>query len=302
MTTKQLTSENLARLYRNACVAELQALKPGNVHVFADGHGMTIHDFIKSADASSLAMTDKNLSVGERILKAVQATQNAVGMNTNLGLILLCSPLIQATLTRGVLTEQHETLQDSLDCVLGKLTVQDAQLTAQAIVIAKPAGLGGGTDSVTINYDVYQTLDITMYEMMSSAQDRDRIAWQYANSFADVMGFGISRYRQAMEKWQERLKTVNDAWATTAVYLGFLTRQLDTHVIRKHGDALAVQLMHEAREIEAEYWAIDNPKLMQKKLLAWDASLKARNINPGTSADLTVASLLASSLIDLYAY
>ena len=37
-----------------------------------------------------------DLTVGERILSAVQATQEAVGLNTNLGIILLCAPMIQA--------------------------------------------------------------------------------------------------------------------------------------------------------------------------------------------------------------
>jgi triphosphoribosyl-dephospho-CoA synthase len=31
--------------------------------------------------------------------------------------------------------------------------------------------------------------------------------------------------------------------------------------------------------------------------LGWDATLKSRGINPGTSADLTVATLFASSLL-----
>jgi triphosphoribosyl-dephospho-CoA synthase len=42
-----------------------------------------------------------------------------------------------------------------------------------------------------------------------------------------------------------------------------------------------------------------NPKLVQKQLLDWDASLKARSINPGTSADLTVATLLLSELLKI---
>ncbi|MBX4470409.1 triphosphoribosyl-dephospho-CoA synthase [Streptococcus pneumoniae] len=42
--------------------------------------------------------------------------------------------------------------------------------------------------------------------------------------------------------------------------------------------------MHDGRERE-------------KLLLAFDAQLKARDINPGTSADLTVATLFASRLI-----
>ena len=84
-TLKKLTSEQLGNAYRNACMAELQALKPGNVHVFADGHGMTIHDFIKSADASAAVIAQPDLSVGERIYLVVEATQKAVGLNTNLG-------------------------------------------------------------------------------------------------------------------------------------------------------------------------------------------------------------------------
>jgi triphosphoribosyl-dephospho-CoA synthase len=35
---------------------------------------------------------------------------------------------------------------------------------------------------------------------------------------------------------------------------------------------------------------------MTEGLLSWDAALKSRGINPGTSADLTVATLFASSL------
>jgi triphosphoribosyl-dephospho-CoA synthase len=41
----------------------------------------------------------------------------------------------------------------------------------------------------------------------------------------------------------------------------------------------------------------DNPKLYQATLMAWDADLKKRGINPGTSADMTVATLLANDLI-----
>ncbi|WP_295587533.1 triphosphoribosyl-dephospho-CoA synthase [uncultured Lamprocystis sp.] len=35
----------IADAYRAACGLELAALKPGNVHRDADGHGMTVDDF-----------------------------------------------------------------------------------------------------------------------------------------------------------------------------------------------------------------------------------------------------------------
>lgn len=286
MNPKQLTPEKLASAYRSACMAELQALKPGNIHVFADGHGMTIHDFIKSADVSAAVIAKLNLSVGERIFYAVEATQNAVGMNTNLGLVLLCAPLIHAALNSSAeSTAANQTLQQGLDYTLSQLTLDDGRLAAQAIVLANPAGLGNSSEN-----DVHEKPGVTLLEMMHTAQHRDRIAWQYAHAFPDILEFGVTRYGDAMVKWQ------NQAWATTALYLGFLARQLDTHITRKYGELLATQVMTEAQDIEADYWATDNPKLMQKKLLAWDFSLKSRNINPGTSADLTVATLLVSYL------
>lgn len=284
-----LTSTKLAQAYRNACMVELEALKPGNVHVFADGHGMTIHDFIKSADASAAVIAQENLSVGERIFQSVKATQMAVGMNTNLGIILLCAPLIHAALhANQALDGANQSLQQHLNFTLSQLTVADATLTGQAIVLANPAGLG----SSSVN-DVHAPSSVSLLEMMASAQYKDRIAWQYANAFADVLEFGLPHYNMAMHKWN------NQAWATTALYLGFLARQLDSHVIRKYGEALANKVMQEAADMQSLYWATDNPKLVQKHLLAWDASLKSRNINPGTSADLTVACLMVSNFEEI---
>ena len=121
----------VAQAYRNACIGELQAIKPGNVHVFADGHGMTVHDFIKSADATAELISQADLSVGERILQAVKATQSAVGMNTNLGLILLCAPLVHAALSPS--TELD--LAHNLARVLGELSVDDGALAAAAAAL-----------------------------------------------------------------------------------------------------------------------------------------------------------------------
>jgi triphosphoribosyl-dephospho-CoA synthase len=279
---KSYNPAQLADAFHWACMGELQALKPGNVHVFADGHGMNIDDFIKSADASAAVIAAAKASVGERIFNAVQATQNAVGLNTNLGLILLCAPLIHAALN----ADKALNFQQRLDLTLSQLTVDDAKLAAAAIVLAKPAGLGEAD-----SHDVHDQPDVSLLEMMAAAQHRDRIAWQYAHAYADIMLFGLARYDEALAKWQ------NAAWATTALYLGFLTHEPDSHIVRKYGSQLAAEIMLEAQAIDLDYWATSNPKLMQKKLLAWDASLKKRNINPGTSADLTVACLLASCLI-----
>src|SRR5690348_11668277 len=91
-----LLSTGIAAAFAAACRDELDALKPGNVHAFADGHSMTAADFVRSAEAASRPLTQPGAKVGYRILRAVEATRAAVGMNTNLGIILLCAPLAAA--------------------------------------------------------------------------------------------------------------------------------------------------------------------------------------------------------------
>lgn len=282
MSTQLHPPSILAKRYQNACLSELQALKPGNVHVFADGHGMSIDDFITSADVTTEIVADSNLKLGQRIYEAVKATRDKVGQNTNLGMLLLCVPILEAAMR----LRHGQTFEQSLNATLENLTLEDAQYAAQAIALAAPAGLGEVKRG-----DVHQQPTITLLEMMKLAQFRDRIAWNYANQFSDIVWFGVNRYRDALLRWD------NPAWSATAVYLGFLSGQPDTHVVRKHGEKIARAVMHEAAEWELLYWDADNPKLLQKKLLDWDAALKSRGLNPGTSADLVVATLLVDQIV-----
>ena len=271
---------DIALLYSDACMAELSAIKPGNVHMFADGHGMVVQDFIKSADASSQVIAKPDLTVGERVLSAVKATLGAVGCNTNLGIVLLAAPLVQAAYSDCGFS--NKTLQD----VLNNLSVDDAVKAFEAIAIARPAGLGGAQ-----NHDVQQTPQVTLLEAMKSASDRDLIAQQYANGFQEVFSLGVATYQRYLAKWER------PAWAVTATYLAFFAEFEDSHIARKYGKEIAQVIQQEAKNNFLSFTSQENPKLYQATLLAWDADLKKRGINPGTSADLTVATILANHLL-----
>ena len=273
-------SQQLAALFKEACLAELTALKPGNVHIFADGHGMLVQDFIKSAEVTSAVIAQPGIGVGQRILDAVNVTWEAVACNTNLGIVLLSAPLIQAALFGS-----NTSLQARLNTVLNQLTVQDAVLSFQAIQRASPAGLG-----TTDKHDVNISPDVTLLAAMQAGAHRDMIAQQYANGYADILGFGIERYRQALAKWDK------PAWAVTSLYLGLLATYEDSHVLRKYGAEAASNLCSQAKQYDQALLEQDNPKLYQRQLMDWDAELKTNGLNPGTSADLTVATLLAYSL------
>jgi len=276
-------NQQLSQLFKAACLAELEALKPGNVHIFADGHGMTIHDFIKSAEAVSKVIAQPDLNLGQRILVSVQATQKAVACNTNLGIILLCAPLIHA-----VLTVTNGSLQQRLQQVLQQTTIGDAQYAFDAIALSNPAGLGDATQ-----HDVHQPADCTLQQAMQMAAARDLIALQYANGFETV--FNLSLPILAQENTKNNT-VLNASWLTTKLYLTLLATYHDSHIVRKHGAIIAAKIQQQASQHLTIFNLSDNPKLYQSKLLAWDNELKQAHINPGTSADLTVASLFAQAI------
>ena len=277
----QIPEKVLSQLYYEACMAELGALKPGNVHIFADGHGMVVQDFIKSADASMGAISKPQIGVGERILGAVEQTWQAVACNTNLGIILLAAPLIQASCEHSALSKAK------LGQVLQNLSVEDAKYAFKAIQLASPAGLGGADE-----HDVHNVPDDTLLAAMRAAASRDLIAQQYANGFADVFA-GVQVYVEHLARWER------PAWAVTAVYLSFLAKFEDSHIARKYGQEVAKSIQKQAQQHYAELTSLENPKLYQSSLLTWDDELKKQGINPGTSADLTVATILANSLMNI---
>jgi len=271
----------LADVFKTACLAELEALKPGNVHIFADGHGMTVQDLIKSAEVASEIIAQPDISLGKRIFLTVQATQDAVGLNTNLGIILLCAPMIQAALTEGNKTYYLTKLFD----VLANTTQADAEDTFKAIALANPAGLGDG-----MQHDVHQPANCTLLQAMQEAAPRDMIAQQYSHNFADILD-GLACFQQALTKWQR------PAWAATAVYLHFMAKFKDSHITRKYGETIAGLVQHEAIAHEEAFLKSYNPKNYLSELITFDAALKKRGLNPGTSADLTVATLLLHALL-----
>lgn len=278
---KQSLNQQISQLFKAACIAELEALKPGNVHIFADGHGMTIHDFIKSAEAVAEVIALPDLTLGQRILQSVEATQKAVACNTNLGIILLCAPLVHA-----VLTIEKGDLQQRLQQVLQQTTISDAQSTFEAIALANPAGLG-----IVAEHDVHQLADCTLLQAMQVSATRDLIAMQYINGFEAIFNLGLPMLRQT--------NTKNSAWQTSKLYLTLLTNFADSHIVRKHGENIASDIQQQAKQHLAALNLVDNPKLYQSQLLVWDKQLKADKINPGTCADLTVASLFAHKLDQL---
>lgn len=275
---------SVQQAYLNACLAELEALKPGNVHIFADGHGMQVQDFIQSAEVSAPALCDDqslgSRTLGQRILQALQATYDKVGCNTNLGIVLLAAPIVQA-----LTNYPNIALQDGLPQVLQQTTVADAADVYAGIRLVTPAGMGQRHE-----HDVSEQPQITLMKAMQLASTHDMVARQYVDGYATIFSEAIPRYRQSLQRWER------PAWALTAVYLYWLANHADSHIARKYGADIASTVQQTAQGHYQAFLALENPKHYMAELLAWDHSLKQQKLNPGTSADLTVITAMCAAL------
>ena len=206
MDNPERTRLTLEQALRRTFSADIDALKPGNVHRHAPGHGMRCEDFEASARVTVPPLCDARLRVGRRILDSITATRAAVGCNTNLGMVLLMAPIAAAFQRTG-----PGTLGRRIEDVLAELTPADAAEVYEAIRLAQPGGLGSAPD-----HDVCRAPDTGLLEAMSAAAGRDRVAHQYANGFNDLRTLGVPGLGEYHRRWN------SVEWALTGCYLRFL--------------------------------------------------------------------------------
>jgi triphosphoribosyl-dephospho-CoA synthase len=278
-------SEALRRAFVAACRAELEAPKPGNVHVHGEGHGMTVEDFLKSAEAAAAPLCRPRCPVGRRIRDAVAASWAAVPRNTNLGIVLLAAPLIAAA------ESGTGPLRARVTRVLEALTVPDAVDCFAAIAEANPAGLGR-----VAAQDVAAPPTDTLRAAMILAAERDRVARQYATGYEDVFAIGVARIAASRRSGHPQVPR-HGPWTTTLVYLDFLTAFPDSHIARKYGSETAERVRRDSAALAQRLPS--DPAATLPLLLEFDRHLKTSGLNPGTSADLTVAALLADAVAEL---
>jgi triphosphoribosyl-dephospho-CoA synthase len=275
------TPDQIAAAFIDSCRDEINAPKPGNVHTFAGGHDMEARHFLASARVAAPAIAAPGARVGARVRDAAEATWTEVGMNTNLGILLLCAPLARAA------EFAPGTLRSALADVLDDLDARDAADVYAAIAKAAPGGLGRAA-----RYDVHDGAPDSLLDAMREAAERDMIARQYVAGFADVFDAGFEAVAKTHSRGAGQPLALD-------IYLTFLSRFPDTHVIRKHGPEIADRVMREALLFVARLPTERDAGAFLSDLLAFDARLKAQSINPGTSADLTVATLFAARLAGL---
>ena len=241
---------------------------------------MTVENFLTSAFVTAPIISDPTLKLSERILHSVNATQKAVAMNTNLGMILLCAPIATAN-DHG----SSGNLRLSISKVIKQTGIGDAEEILEAIRLAAPSGL-----SEVDMHDVREPASANIHTIMNEARSKDMIARQYSDGFGEIFGFG---FKQIEEGATARL---SDCDVVTKVYLGYLSQFPDTHIVRQHGTPIAEDIRKNAGRLYQDFQTESCAEALRERLMHADATWKANDINPGTSADLTVATIFAYAI------
>jgi triphosphoribosyl-dephospho-CoA synthase len=171
--------------------------------------------------------------------------------------------------------------------VLDLTTLSDADWAFKAIALASPGGLGEDEE-----HDVKTQASITLTEAMRIASDKDRIALQYITDYKDIFDFAVLRYNSNLLKWNYH------EWAAVAVYADLLSHYPDSHIERKYGDKYSKMVASRMIQLSHELARAENPDSIMLLIHDIDQELKSKCINPGTTADMTVATVFTVFLED----
>jgi len=275
-----------------ACLLEASAIKAGNVHPTASFQDMNYEHFRSSAEVIGRTIDEYFLrdgvpSVGKCIYEMTSATKRHVGVNTNLGTLILLGPLLLAVNDQPASRRSRGAFRGSVSNVLARLDHDDSKSVYQSIALVNPGGLGRSSKMDTHNEPPASILDA-----MRFVQDKDDVAKQWVTDYEAVFRLADSlnaRKVACIEKGG-----LNWLRGIAAIQISYLAHNVDSLIARKNGYEVAVEVQRRAAEINGlEFQGhLENGGPWQD----FDVFLRAdgHRRNPGTTADLIAAAVFVS--------
>ena len=135
----------------------------------------------------------------------------------------------------------------------------------------------------------------TMYDVLKISAPWDRLASELTSGMPVVFEIGCPAFRKFKEEYGNDVDCINKA--TVLLFLTLLSKVPDTLISRKYGDEVAEEV---SKKAEAVLKAKDSEDF-DKILADFDDELYKSKYNPGTTADLTEASIFLSYLYEGFA-
>ena len=294
-----------------AIMLEVSTSKPGNVSFSVGFEGTRVEHFLSSAVAAAPFFEEaakrgiqalekkiclEEIGVGNLIKTCTSAVKDwQKGGNTLLGTTMLLIPIAAAagmTTTKSKLDFDLNTLRRNLNDIVHSTTPQDAIDVYEAIDIAQPSGLNQAPDLDVKNKESKDRLlkeNVTLYRVFQIASSYDDICSEWTNNFPII-------FEQAYPYLATQLKNTNFNTSVVHTFLEILSQHPDTFIARKAGIEKAKEISTKAKEI----LALGGLKTPEGKhhIATLDQELreKGNSLNPGTTADLTAATISLATL------
>jgi len=284
--------------------------KPGNVHRTADFHNTRYEHFLASAIAlaphlryaANLGVTTykeemdlNDIGIGAIIRDAAKSIVRwQHGGNTLLGTMILVLPMaVAAGITFAETSFSTKNLRRNLKLVVEATTPEDAVNLYEAISILKPGGLGRAPKLDVNDPNSKKKLleeKVTLFEVFKIASSYDSIAFEWVNNYPITFELG---YPYLVKQLKE---TEDINIATVHTFLKILSEVPDTLIARKRGSEEAKKISNEAKKV-LEYGGLTTRR-GREALRKLDEKLRdpAHQLNPGTTADITAATLAILTL------
>jgi triphosphoribosyl-dephospho-CoA synthase len=299
----------VGRCHALAALLEASAYpKPGNVHRLRDGVETRYEHFLAGSVATTPALRDLasrahygscggdwgSLGLGEAILQAVKEMLTwQRGGNVHLGVVLLHAPIAAAA---GAAYEEDgipfTRIRESLTEVVAAATPRDTVNIYKAIDLAMTRRTLGEVGELDVSdessLEVIEEEGLTPVQVFELCKDRDTICSEWVDGFTVTFEEGHRHLSHRLEEGE----TVNSAIVETFLYL--LSRHPDSLIIRKSGMEKAKEVSVRAAQVlrrRGEPGFMEEVRRMDEELWSADGEL-----NPGTTADLTAASIFVQLL------
>ena len=275
--------------------------KPGNVHRTRNFSDMVFEDFLLSGIAIGKTMEkaaergfkyrhrsenwDK-IGLGELILEAVTETDRWVANNTNLGIVMLLTPISVA----AGMFEDVNSCRERIDQIMRSTTSEDAVNLYRAINIADAGGMGQQDDlDVAADSSLQKLRDenVNMFSVLEMSSAWDKLSYELTHKMPVTFETGYPTFKKFKSEYETNQATVQ-------TFLTILSQVPDTLISRKFGDQKAEEVRIRAKSI-LEYGGILTSgaiSLVEK----FDQELIDNGLNPGTTADFTASSIMVAYL------
>ena len=282
----------LAKIAQIASALEVSGYpKPGNVHRTRNYDDMEFEDFIISGivigDTVREACSEvdvKNPRLGKYILQAVAETDRWIKNNTNLGIMMMTIPIAVA----AAISDSFDDIRENVKLLMANTSVDDACDLYDAINIADAGGMGDQDEYDVASDNAKQELrdnNQTMYDVLKISAPWDMLAREMTSDMPAVFEIGYPTYHELKDT-----KSKNEACVLT--FLTILSQVPDTLISRKYGSDEALKISMMTRDL----LNFKDQSDFNDRLKEFDDYLFENKYNPGTTADLTAASIFVSYL------